>query len=66
MIDSCQLSNYNVAVYAPGGTIQLSRSTFIDNFTALQASSGTIVSNGNNSFLNNTFNGSPTTTTPLM
>jgi len=54
MVDDCVISEFGVGATAWAGSIQISRSTFTNNTTALQPSgSGQIISNGNNSFYNN-------------
>lgn len=54
VLDDCEVSGWGTGVDAYGGNAQVSRSSFIDNWVAVSASGGgTLVTNGNNSFLAN-------------
>ena len=54
LVDNSVFSGYAYAGYIVAGTLQLNRSTFTNNTTALiGGASATIISNGNNSFFNN-------------
>jgi hypothetical protein len=65
LLDNCQVTGFGVGIFSEG-QIQANRSSFVDNWTALIASEGgTIVSNGNNSFLGNNSNGAFTSTAAL-
>jgi hypothetical protein len=65
LLDNCEVSDFGVGIFSEG-QIQVSRSSLVNNWTALIASEGgTIVSNGNNSFLGNNSNGSFTSTVAL-
>jgi hypothetical protein len=67
LLDNCELSGYNLGIYAQGGTVQMNRSTFSTNVTALAPSgSAVIISNGNNSFFNNQLTGTITKTISLQ
>jgi parallel beta helix pectate lyase-like protein len=68
MLDNCRISGYAVGiVVSTPSVVQLSRSTIMNTGAALQVNAGgTLISNGNNSFLNNTSIGSFTKTVPLM
>jgi hypothetical protein len=71
MIDNCQVSGFGVGVLVnAGGTVQLSRSNISYTSTALFAVAGgsnaQLISNGNNSFLNNTSLGAFTKTVALQ
>jgi len=61
MIDNCQLSGFEFALNATSGTtMQINRTTFSHNINALyndQGQTGTIYTNGNNSFFNNSTTG---------
>jgi hypothetical protein len=68
LIDNCQISGWSSGVLVnSGGAVQISRSSLSYNSTALFAVSGAaLISNGNNSFLNNISNGAFTKTTALQ
>jgi hypothetical protein len=70
MVDNCQVSGFGVGVLVnQGGTVQLSRSNISFTSTALFAVGGSnaqLISNGNNSFLNNTSMGAFTKTVALQ
>jgi hypothetical protein len=67
MVDNCEISGWGTGVLVnSGGTVQLSRSTLSYNTTALFAASATLISNGNNSFLDNTTMGAFTRTVALQ
>jgi hypothetical protein len=64
LLDNCQVTGFGVGIFSEG-QIQVSRSSFADNWSALVESGGTIISNGNNSFLGNNSNGAFTSTVAL-
>jgi hypothetical protein len=64
LMDNCQVTGFGVGIFSEG-QIQVSRSSFADNWSALVESGGTIISNGNNSFLGNNSNGAFTSTVAL-
>ena len=65
LLDNCEVSDFGVGIFSEG-QIQVSRSSLVNNWTALiESEGGTIVSNGNNSFLGNNSNGSFTSTVAL-
>ena len=68
MVDNCEISGWEVGVEVnSGGTVQLSRSALSSNTYGVFATSGaTVISNGNNSFLNNTTIGTFTRTVALQ
>jgi hypothetical protein len=66
LLDDCQITGFGVGIATEFGQIQVSRSSLVDNWTALiESEGGTIVSNENNSFLGNNSNGSFTSTSAL-
>lgn len=65
LLDNCEVSDFGVGISSEG-QVQVSRSSLVNNWTGLIPSEGgTIVSNGNNSFLGNNSNGSFTSTVAL-
>ena len=66
MLDNCQISSFGYAIENIGGSVQMSRSTISSSGVALYTANGTTTSNGNNSFFNNSQNGSFTKTVALQ
>jgi len=58
LLDNCQVSGFHwgvmVGLTTPG-YVQLNRSSFVDNYYAGEYETGQLISNGNNSFFDNTF-----------
>jgi len=61
-VDNCEFNGFWVGIWS-AGSVQVSRSSFIGNNTAVDYF---VTSNGNNSFFNNVSNGTFSSTVPLM
>lgn len=67
ILDNCRVSGYAYGIFSGGGTTQVSRSVIANNSIGVSATApGSVLSNGNNSFFNNSSNGAFSATATLF